>query len=83
MASDSPGFWALLALRAVVFAAVMALAFRVLSPLEQRRCGVVALAKIGMTGAGWVALGCFLTAIAGSRAAARMSLFRNGLGVEK
>jgi hypothetical protein len=32
----APGFWGLLALRAVVFAAVMALAFRLLSPLEHR-----------------------------------------------
>jgi hypothetical protein len=31
------GFWARLALRAVVFAAVMAVAFRLLSPLEHRR----------------------------------------------
>jgi len=31
------GFWAHLALRAVVFAAVMAVAFRLLSPLEHRR----------------------------------------------
>jgi hypothetical protein len=31
------GFWALLVLRAVVFAAVMALAFRLLAPLEHRR----------------------------------------------
>lgn len=31
------GFWALLALRAVVFAAVMAVMFRLLSPLEHRR----------------------------------------------
>jgi hypothetical protein len=34
---DAPGFWALLALRAVVFAAVMAVMFRLLSPLEHRR----------------------------------------------
>jgi Acyltransferase family len=33
----APGFWSLLALRAVVFAAVMAVAFRLLSPLEHRR----------------------------------------------
>lgn len=32
----APGFWGLLALRAVVFAAVMAVAFRLLSPLEHR-----------------------------------------------
>jgi hypothetical protein len=32
----APGFWGLLALRAVVFAAVMALTFRLLSPLEHR-----------------------------------------------
>jgi Acyltransferase family len=34
---DAPGFWALLALRAVVFAVVMAVMFRLLSPLEHRR----------------------------------------------
>lgn len=33
----APGFWALLALRAVVFAGVMAVMFRLLSPLEHRR----------------------------------------------
>ncbi len=33
---DAPGFWGLLALRAVVFAAVMAGAFFLLSPLEHR-----------------------------------------------
>ena len=33
----APGFWGLLALRAVVFAVVMAVAFRLLSPLEHRR----------------------------------------------
>nr|WP_241011051.1 acyltransferase [Mycobacterium gordonae] len=33
----APWFWALLALRAVVFAAVMAVMFRLLSPLEHRR----------------------------------------------
>ncbi len=34
---NAPGFWGLLALRAVVFAVVMAVAFRLLSPLEHRR----------------------------------------------
>jgi surface polysaccharide O-acyltransferase-like enzyme len=34
---DAPGFWGLLALRAVVFAVVMAVAFRLLSPLERGR----------------------------------------------
>jgi surface polysaccharide O-acyltransferase-like enzyme len=34
---SAPGFWALLALRALVFAVVMAVAFRLLSPLEHRR----------------------------------------------
>ena len=34
---DAPGFWGLLALRAVVFAVVMAAAFWLLSPLEHRR----------------------------------------------
>ncbi|ORA33480.1 acyltransferase family protein [Mycobacterium aquaticum] len=32
----APGFWGMLALRAVVFAVVMAVAFRLLSPLEHR-----------------------------------------------
>ncbi len=34
---DAPGFWALLALRALVFAVVMAATFWLLSPLEHRR----------------------------------------------
>jgi hypothetical protein len=34
---DAPGFWGLLALRAVVFVVVMAVAFKLLSPLEHRR----------------------------------------------
>jgi hypothetical protein len=34
---DAPGFWGLLALRAVVFAVVMAVMFLLLSPLEHRR----------------------------------------------
>ncbi|MCT7662072.1 acyltransferase family protein [Mycobacterium deserti] len=34
---DAPGFWGLLALRAVVFAVVMAVMFRLLSPLEHRK----------------------------------------------
>ena len=34
---DAPGFWGLLALRAVMFAGVMAVVFRMLSPLEHRR----------------------------------------------
>lgn len=33
---DAPNFWALLALRALVFAGVMALLFRLLAPLEHR-----------------------------------------------
>jgi hypothetical protein len=33
----APGFWGLLALRALVFAVVMAVAFRLLTPLEHRR----------------------------------------------
>jgi hypothetical protein len=33
---DAPGFWGVLALRAVVFAVVMAVAFRLLAPLEHR-----------------------------------------------
>jgi surface polysaccharide O-acyltransferase-like enzyme len=34
---SAPGFWSLLALRALVFTVVMAVAFRLLSPLEHRR----------------------------------------------
>ena len=34
---DAPGFWGLLAVRALVFAVVMAVLFRLLSPLEHRR----------------------------------------------
>ncbi len=34
---DAPGFWGLLALRALVFAVAMAVAFWLLSPLEHRR----------------------------------------------
>jgi Acyltransferase family len=34
---NAPGFWSLLALRALVFTVVMAVAFRLLSPLEHRR----------------------------------------------
>ncbi len=34
---DAPGFWGILALRALVFAVVMALAFRLFSPLEHRQ----------------------------------------------
>jgi surface polysaccharide O-acyltransferase-like enzyme len=34
---NAPGFWGLLVLRALVFAVVMAVAFRLLSPLEHRR----------------------------------------------
>ncbi|WP_310786455.1 acyltransferase family protein [Mycobacterium sp. Z3061] len=52
----APGFWALLALRGVVFAAVMALMFRLLSPLEHRRLpwwdAPVRIAGIGTTVAG-------------------------------
>ena len=33
---DAPGFWGVLALRALVFTAVMAIAFRLLAPLEHR-----------------------------------------------
>ena len=34
---NAPGFWGLLALRELVFAVVMAVAFKLLSPLERRR----------------------------------------------
>jgi hypothetical protein len=93
---DAPGFWALLALRAVVFAVVMAVTFRLLSPLEHRRLPVwdapvqatgarstaagvliclagvalVLTAKNGLTGSGWIMLGCFVATAAAARASA-------------
>ncbi len=92
----APHFWALLALRATVFAVVMLLTFRALSPLEHRALpwwdapthatgvgatvaggcvcaagvALVATAKFGLTGPGWVALGVFLAAAAAARIAA-------------
>jgi hypothetical protein len=56
---DAPGFWALLALRAVVFAAVMAGAFRLLSPLEHRRLPWWD-APVGATGARATAAGALI-----------------------
>ncbi|HZN84050.1 MAG TPA: acyltransferase [Mycobacterium sp.] len=56
---DAPGFWALLALRAVVFAAVMAVAFRLLSPLEHRRLPWWD-APVGATGAHATAAGALI-----------------------
>ena len=53
---DAPGFWRLLALRAVVFAVVMAVTFWALSPLEHRRLpwwdGPVGATGARSTGAG-------------------------------
>ncbi len=53
---DAPGFWALLALRALVFAVVMAVAFWLLSPLEHRGLpwwdGRVAATGVGSAAAG-------------------------------
>ncbi|OBK31596.1 acetyltransferase [Mycobacterium asiaticum] len=92
----APGFWGLLALRAVVFAVVMAVTFKLLSPLEHRRLpwwdapvrsggvwstvagvliclagiALVLMAKDGLTGDGWIALGCFLVAALAARVSA-------------
>jgi hypothetical protein len=69
------GFWAHLALRAVVFAAVMAAAFRLLSPLEHRRLPWWD-APIDATGIRAAAAGA-LICLAG---VAVLLLAKNGLG---
>jgi hypothetical protein len=69
------GFWARLALRAVVFAVVMALMFRLLSPLEHRRLPWWD-APVGANGIRGNAAGA-LVCIAG---AAVLLLAKNGLG---
>ena len=75
---DAPGFWGLLALRALVFAVVMTGAFRLLSPLEHRRLPWWD-APLRATGAQSTAAGA-LVCVAG---AALVLLAKNGLsGVE-
>ncbi len=71
---DAPGFWGLLALRAVVFTVVMTVAFRLLSPLEHRRLPWWD-APVAATGRRSVAAG-LLVCVAG---VALVLLARNGL----
>ena len=71
---DAPGFWGLLALRAVVFAVAMTGAFFLLSPLEHRPIPWWD-AKVGATGVRSVAAGA-LMCVAG---AAIVMLAKNGL----
>ena len=71
---DAPSFWGLLALRAVVFAIVMAVAFQVLSPLEHRRLPWWD-APVRATGARSTAAGV-LVCLAG---VALVALAKNGL----
>jgi surface polysaccharide O-acyltransferase-like enzyme len=72
---DASGFWGRLALRALVFAAVMAVAFRLLSPLEHRRLpwwdAPVGASGIRATAAGVLVCGAGL---------ALLLLAKNGLG---
>ena len=70
----APGFLGLLALRALVFAVVMAVAFRLLSPLEHRRLPWWD-APVGATGARSTAAGA-LICVAG---VALLLLAKNGL----
>ena len=71
---DAPGFWGLLALRAVVFAVVMLAAFKLLSPLEHRRLPWWD-ASANATGARSAAAGAFIM-LAG---VALVYLAKNGL----
>ena len=71
----APGFWGLLALRALVFAAVMAVAFRLLWPLEHRRLPWWD-APVRATG-DWSTAAGLLTCVAG---VALLLLAKNGLG---
>jgi surface polysaccharide O-acyltransferase-like enzyme len=73
----APGFWGLLALRALVFAGVMAVAFRLLSPLEHRRLPWWDEwdAPVRATGA-WSTVGGALVCVAG---VALLLLAKNGL----
>lgn len=72
---DAPWFWGLLALRAVVFAVVMALVFRLLSPLEHLRLPWWdrPLAATGV----WSTVAGALTVVAG---VVLVLLAKNGLG---
>jgi len=70
----TPGFWGLLALRAVVFAVVMFAAFRLLSPLEHRQLPWWD-ASVSATGTRSVAAGVF-TVLAG---VVLVYLAKNGL----
>ena len=72
---DAPGFWGLLALRAVVFAVVMAAAFFLLSPLEHRRIPWWD-ATVNATGARSTAAGVLICAAG----VAVVMLAKNGLG---
>ncbi|KZS70796.1 acetyltransferase [Mycobacterium kansasii] len=71
----APGFWARLALRAIVFAIVMAGVFRLLAPLEHRRLPWWD-GPVQATGARSVAAGA-LVCVAG---VALVALAKNGLG---
>ncbi|MGV0746506.1 acyltransferase family protein [Mycolicibacterium sp. XJ870] len=70
----APGFWGLLALRAIVFAILMAVAFRLLSPLEHRPLPWWD-GPVRATGAGSIAAG-MLVCVAG---AALVLMAKNGL----
>lgn len=72
---NAPGFWGMLALRALVFAVVMGVAFKVLSPLEHRPLPWWD-AKVGATGVRSTAAGA-LTCIAG---VALLLMAKYGLG---
>jgi hypothetical protein len=72
---DAPDFWAMLALRAVVFAAVMLALFMLLSPLEHRRLPWWD-APVAATGARSTAAGVLIV-LAG---VALVLLAKNGLG---
>jgi hypothetical protein len=71
---DAPGFWAVLALRALVFAVVMAIAFRLLAPLEHRPLPWWDTA-VRATGASSIAAGA-LVCVAG---VALLLMAKNGL----
>lgn len=71
---DAPGFWGMLALRAMVFAVVMAGAFWLLSPLEHRRLPWWD-APVGATGARSIVAGV-LICVAG---VALVLMAKNGL----
>lgn len=70
----APGFWGVLALRAVVFAVVMGVTFRLLSPLEHRRLPWWD-APVGATGGRSVVAGALICAAG----VALVLLAKNGL----